>query len=196
MGKIFEGSPKDYAATLGLAKPGRGRMSIEAREAVAKARAEGMTFTKETPKEPAPRAAATKVRVKGAASKVSVKAKDAPTESRPKVDPKAVRAWAKAHGHGVGDRGRIHGSVVDAYLADVKPEDRAEAPKVHAGKDLRVEAPRTNVHTKWEGEVNGKTVTVSDRAGCANCRVSLSHHVCDSPAVAYGTGDLVAVSPV
>jgi hypothetical protein len=34
----FNGSAKDYAVTLGLAKPGKGRMSVPAREAVEKAR--------------------------------------------------------------------------------------------------------------------------------------------------------------
>jgi len=29
----------------------------------------------------------------------------------------AIRAWAKAHGHSVSDRGRIHQAVKDAYYA-------------------------------------------------------------------------------
>lgn len=32
-------------------------------------------------------------------------------------DKKAVREWAKANGHEVSDRGRIPGSVIEAYLA-------------------------------------------------------------------------------
>lgn len=44
----FNGSAKDYAVTLGLAKPGKGRMSVPAREAVEKARQGGMTFSKES----------------------------------------------------------------------------------------------------------------------------------------------------
>lgn len=35
---------KEYAVSLGLATPGRGRMSVEALAAIEKARAEGMTF--------------------------------------------------------------------------------------------------------------------------------------------------------
>lgn len=40
----YNGTRKDYAASLGLAKPGKGRMSREAHEAVDKAIADGMTF--------------------------------------------------------------------------------------------------------------------------------------------------------
>lgn len=36
---------RDYAISLGLAKPGRGRLSREAHEAIAKAEAEGKTFS-------------------------------------------------------------------------------------------------------------------------------------------------------
>ena len=35
---------RDYLVSLGLAKPGRGRFSNEAKQALAKARSEGMTF--------------------------------------------------------------------------------------------------------------------------------------------------------
>lgn len=41
---LFNGTEKDYAISLGLAKVGRGRMSLDAKKAVQKARGEGMTF--------------------------------------------------------------------------------------------------------------------------------------------------------
>jgi len=41
----FSGTEKDYAISLGLAKEGRGRMSLDAKAAVAKAKASGMTFS-------------------------------------------------------------------------------------------------------------------------------------------------------
>lgn len=41
----YNGTRKDYAASLGLAKRGKGRMNREATEAVNKAIAEGMTFS-------------------------------------------------------------------------------------------------------------------------------------------------------
>ena len=40
----FNGTEKDYAVSLKLAKPGKGRMSLDAKAAVAKAKSEGMTF--------------------------------------------------------------------------------------------------------------------------------------------------------
>lgn len=42
--KHFNGTEKDYAISLGLAKAGRGRMSLDAKKAVQKARSEGMVF--------------------------------------------------------------------------------------------------------------------------------------------------------
>lgn len=68
MSKHFNGTRKDYAVTLGLAKAGKGRMSREAHAAVDKAIAEGMTFTD--------------VRVsKDAAPKGPVVAKDGPQDA-------------------------------------------------------------------------------------------------------------------
>lgn len=43
--KHFNGTRKDYAISKGLAKPGKGRMSLAAHEAVDKAIADGMTFS-------------------------------------------------------------------------------------------------------------------------------------------------------
>lgn len=86
---VFNGSPKDYAASLGLCKPGRGRMNAAALEAVAKARAEGMTFSKEgapkiTVDRPKPEVTVTD---KATKSEVVVKGKDirqaAPMTSEP-----------------------------------------------------------------------------------------------------------------
>lgn len=44
MGSYFNGTEKDYAVSKGLAKAGKGRMSLEAKAAVADAKANGMTF--------------------------------------------------------------------------------------------------------------------------------------------------------
>lgn len=54
MAKYFSGTEKDYAISKGLAKAGKGRMSLAAHEAVKAAKADGMTFrgkvTVESPK--------------------------------------------------------------------------------------------------------------------------------------------------
>lgn len=42
--KTFNGTEKDYAISLGLAKAGRGRMSLDAKKAVQEAKKGGMTF--------------------------------------------------------------------------------------------------------------------------------------------------------
>jgi hypothetical protein len=42
--KTFNGTEKDYAISLGLAKAGRGRMSLDAKKAVQEAKKSGMTF--------------------------------------------------------------------------------------------------------------------------------------------------------
>ena len=47
--KHFKGTEKDYAISLGLAKAGRGRMSLDAKAAVAKAKADGMVFQMKGP---------------------------------------------------------------------------------------------------------------------------------------------------
>ena len=44
------GTKREYAISLGLATPGRGRLSREAHAAIDKAIAEGMTFSDATPK--------------------------------------------------------------------------------------------------------------------------------------------------
>ena len=46
---------RDYAISLGLAKPGRGRMSRAAHEAIAKAEAEGKTFSDSPVKSDSPK---------------------------------------------------------------------------------------------------------------------------------------------
>jgi hypothetical protein len=41
--------------------------------------------------------------------------------SATKPDPASVRAWAKANGHDVNDRGRVPAGVTDAYVAAGSP---------------------------------------------------------------------------
>jgi hypothetical protein len=40
---------------------------------------------------------------------------------RSKPDTGTVRAWARAHGYDVKDRGRVPAAVIDAFLADATP---------------------------------------------------------------------------
>ena len=176
---VFEGSAKDYAASLGLCKPGRGRMNQAALDAVAKARSEGMTFSKETVK--------------------SVTVRNRPDPEKPakpvgNYDPKAVREWAKANGIEVSERGRISAEVQAAY-ADANP-DAEKSVKVVGGKDLRPAAPMTSEPgTTWTGYFNEKTIKVNGATCCTNCKVSLAYHTCNTPRAVVGDGTIIALAP-
>ena len=175
---VFEGSAKDYAASLGLAKPGKGRMNKEATEAVAKARAEGMTFSKETAKP------AKVVKVTAGVEKA-----DKPTGD---FDPKAVREWAKSNGVEVSERGRISAEVKAAFANDNPNIERTV--KVIAGKDLRPGAPMTSEPgTRWTGSFHNKSVIVSGATVCTTCKVSLSYHTCGHPSAVVGDGTIIPV---
>ena len=100
---------REYLVSLGLAKPGRGRFSGEAKAALAKAIADGMTFDEVNP--PAPK----QLKVK------TVGAKPLDSDDFKDISPKAVRAWAQENpslvpeGIVVRDRGRVEfcGILVD-----------------------------------------------------------------------------------
>jgi len=101
--------------------PARGRFSNAATAALAAARADGFLFLGDegnennpAPEVKAPRAAATP---KAPAAPKPAPAPAAPQVVLPTVNPKEVRAWAKANGHEVGDRGRLNQTVVSAFLA-------------------------------------------------------------------------------
>lgn len=185
---------RQYLYGLGLAKApeGRGRFSAAAHEALTKARAEGMTFSDDTKPEPKPKAVNVKVR----GPKPEKVAK--PTE---KVDPKALRAWAKENGHAVGARGRIHEDIRAAYLAAVPKDEQEISTGVAPGeKDVRPSLTgRYPKGTRFKAEFTYKnkdvTQVVDDRTACYNCGVSLSGHLCDNPKIVTGYGsDPISVS--
>jgi hypothetical protein len=180
---------REYLFGLGLAKNpvGRGRFSVEGHKALA--RSNGITFADDNKPEAKPKT----VKVTKAATVIAK-----PTE---KVDPKAVREWARAKGKTIGERGRIHSDIVAEYLAGTAVEDR---PEIVGEFDVyRDSAPRRYpAGTRFAGTVRfrGKdeSVNVNDRTVCVHCKVSLSGHLCQTPAivVGYGRGDFVSVSPV
>lgn len=115
---------REYLASLTppLAKSGpgvRGRFSQAAHEALVAARAAGVVFADDvkvvkvsTPK-PAPAAAAPVSLVKAPAPAAAAPTVPAGTT----VNAKEARAWAKANGIAVGERGRLHPDVIAGYLA-------------------------------------------------------------------------------
>jgi len=66
-------------------------------------------------------------RVKRVASTQAPRAKAAPTETRSKEQTKAIREWARKNGHELSDRGRIPGSIIEAF-------ETAHAAKSGKGK--------------------------------------------------------------
>lgn len=93
---------REYLIGLGLAKPGRGRFSKEATEALAAAVAAGTVFD-----EPV-----------AAVKEVAAEGDDTPSQHpKPASESSLIRAWAADNGISVGQRGRIPVDVIDAYRA-------------------------------------------------------------------------------
>lgn len=163
---------------------GRGRISREGHEALAKAIAAGAVFPEAVVAAKAPKAP------RVSEPKVTVP-QDKRAEAR-SIDPAAIREWAGKNGHTVSPRGRIASEVTLAYMAAV-PEVMRGAREDH-GKDLREAGPRvypegTTWRLDFEHRGEATTLVVSDRSACGNCGVSLSHHTCQSARVAVGYND-------
>lgn len=105
---------RDYLVGLGLAKPGRGRFSKEATEALAAAEASGQIF--DEPVKP----------VKEVATEG-----DKPSQpSKPTSESSLIRSWAADNGIKVGERGRIPADVIKAF-GKQDATGLAETPKVY-----------------------------------------------------------------
>jgi hypothetical protein len=125
----FHGTHKDYAVSKGWAKAGKGRMSGEAKAKVDADIASGVVNII-VPEKPTAKPKATKPPAPAPAPKVSTKPTPRVTAPTADIDTKAVRAWARANGYEIGDRGRIHQRIIDAYSkAELGPEPK---PKVSA----------------------------------------------------------------
>jgi hypothetical protein len=61
----------------------------------------------------------------------AARGKAAPSETRSKEQTKAIREWARKHGHDLSDRGRIPGSIIEAFEA--AHAGKAGKAKVKAG---------------------------------------------------------------
>lgn len=179
---------REYLAGKGLAIAGaRGRLSAEAHKAIDLAHSQGVKFSDDNP------ITVTKI-TKPRAIKVP---KPVVTEA---VNPKDVREWAKKNGKDVPERGRISTELKAEYLAGVAKEDRAEVENKET--DIFRDRPprRYPEGTTFEGKYwkgNKHTpFTVTDRAACSNCGVSLCVHTCNDPKVVYGGGNLYSVTPI
>ena len=181
-----EGKKAYLFRAFGIGKGGgKGRISAEGHAMLEQAISKGATFP-----EPIVAAKAPRVKVSTAPPKPVIPT-DRKAEAQ-KVDPAAIREWAKGKGIAVSERGRISAETTLAYLADV-PEGKRDARSITNGeKDLRQAAPRVHpVGTTWRADFTNfrgekETLILSDRTACGNCRVSLSHCGCARPFVTVG----------
>lgn len=102
--------------------PARGRFSTEGTATLAKAREDGYLFLGDEGNEHNPVEPVKEKKVAAPKPAPAPAAEGAPAPVKtvtnlPQTDPKEVRAWAKQNGHVVGERGRIHTTVVQAFLA-------------------------------------------------------------------------------
>lgn len=106
---------REYLVGKGLAKPGRGRFSKEANDALAAAEAAGVVF--DEPVKP----------VKEVATEG-----DKPSQpSKPASESTKIREWASRNGITVGERGRLPQNVVTAFNADNPALAKGETVKVY-----------------------------------------------------------------
>jgi hypothetical protein len=178
-----------FGKGLTKAPTGRGRFSREANAALDKARKAGTVFSDDASKVEKPKT----VKVEKTPKAVAVK----PTE---RYDNAEVRKWARANGHTVGERGRIHVDVINAYLSSTEKADR---PEVTGELDVyrATMTGRYPAGTTFKGTYSfkGKDVDliVSDAAVCQHCKVSLSGHMCQTPSVVNGAGmGFMSVTPI
>lgn len=110
---------REFLVKLGLANEGRGRFSAEAREALNKAKSEGMTFDKTAAEIAKEQRAAKPKKVASATPKVAREVRP----SQDSYDAKAVRAWGESTGQiERGRRGKLPTALINAYLASNKVE--------------------------------------------------------------------------
>ena len=101
---------REYLVGLGLAQEGRGRFSREANAALESAIKDGMTFSDPTP-----------VVAKSAAVSLGKSIRKAKSQGN-------VRAWARANGYEVGERGRFSAEILAAYNAGTPSTKAVESP--------------------------------------------------------------------
>lgn len=149
---------REYLRSQGFTVGERGRFSAEMQAALAAA-PEG-AVTEVTPEPKAPRAPKT-VKIE----------QEIPASPLPEVNPKDVRAWAKQNGHEVGERGRIHATVVRAYL------NAGGKPAVPAAKAVAEALPPV-VRKERSGFSRIKGILIrQDKCGCHGLAVNR----CPSP---------------
>ncbi|AXH49319.1 Lsr2-like DNA bridging protein [Streptomyces phage Blueeyedbeauty] len=122
---------REWLVSQGLANPGRGRYSKDARAALDKAKAGGMKFDL-TPAEKAKLERANKPKKE---KKASVQTPKEVRPSQESYDAKAVRAWGEQTGAiEKGKRGKLPTALINAYLAANKTQKAVTVRRAPATK--------------------------------------------------------------
>lgn len=157
---------REYLRSLGFTVGERGRFSAEQTAALAAAPAG--TITEPVVEAKAPKAPKT------------VKVVQPIPAPAPKVDvnPKDVRSWAKQNGYEVGERGRIHGDVVTAFL-NAGGKARVLAPST---RPTPLDMPKRRPEASGFSRVGGILVR-QDR--CGGCSAAVNRCACATGPQAY-----------
>lgn len=165
---------REYLVSIGLAKPGRGRFSQEAKYALKKAREDGVDFA--TPARPAAKNKPADKPIAKPADKPVAESKPA-TNERPRYDSAAVREWAKNEGLEVSARGRISSAILEQYANSDSPVVAVERSVDGAIQ----EAPQRRFAEKWYGTHNNITIVKTVRDVCNRCLYSIGWCTCAQP---------------
>lgn len=185
---------REYLVSLGLANPTRGRFKKEALAALDAAIAKGIVF--DEPAVPAPKAKPVSL-VKVVAPQAKVKV------ILPQVDSKAVRQWALKNGVAVGARGRIHPTVIQAFVQAGGKVDAPAAPTGQSARPTPAAMPKVRPQTQAWAITKFKADKPSDRPfvlGVDKCGKGhqISQCPCPVPSTSadWGNVPLVFVKPV
>lgn len=177
---------REYLVSKGLAKPGRGKFSKAAIEALDEAKAQGIVFDED-------------VHVRKVSSTPRPAPKPKKEKARAKVDAKAVRAWASENGIEVGKRGRIDAAIINRYLDAMAEADKPVPVPVEREKDNFGDArPRLRANDKYVAtDLDLSKITLSERDCCVLCHVSLGWCACPTPYTwsKVDTSTMLALSP-
>lgn len=164
---------REYLVSKGLAKAGRGKFSNAAKAEIAKAISQGVSFS-----DPAP---AAKPRMVQSTSEKTPQAVKIDSKA---FDPKAVRKWAQKAGVEIGNRGRIHTSIIAKYLAEVG----ADAPSRETQFDVyRPEAQRVRNADTYSAVYEGHKIVKTYKDCCNSCGYSIGW--CHEPNGPFAFGD-------
>lgn len=151
---------REYLAGLNppLAKPGRGRFSKEALDALAAAEAAGVVF--DEPVKPV--------------KEVATEGEEPSKPTKPASESTAIRSWAATNGIKVGERGRLPKEVIAAYRADSPSMAKPQAAPVY-----KVE-PQVRVRQISAMYGQDDRGTVIGFSMCTRCKYHISLCQCKS----------------